>query len=138
MESIMVKFRKRIMLQLNGRSLTQRFPKIQIVNILLISMNNWSEVINEVERVTFHNTLQFIEFYSRNPQYIPKLGLGMKMLGLLSLQVTAQFATEEIQFHWLWDIPVNLNSKVIPVNLYPTYCNLSSSFYSCHWKDYSP
>ena len=71
------------MLQLNGRSLTQRFPKIQIVNILLISMNNWSEVINEVELVTFHNTLQFIEFYSRNPQYIPKLGLGMKMLGLL-------------------------------------------------------
>lgn len=50
------------MLQLNGRSLTQRFPRIQIVNILLISMNNWSEVINEVELVTFHNTLKFIEF----------------------------------------------------------------------------
>ena len=64
-------------------------------------MNNWSEVINEVELVTSQNILQFIEFYSGNPQYIPKLGLEMKMLRLPSLQVTTQFATEEIQFHRL-------------------------------------
>lgn len=62
-------------------------------------MNDWSWTISEIELVTYHNTLSFIEFLAVGiHSNIPEPGLGMKHLGFLLLKSLLSFPLKKSSF----------------------------------------